>query len=193
MPPASRSALVRAAQAPSLPLEPRRRPSTAQQKSDRVVQSDLDLSAAPLGGPASTRLHPSIEPPTDAVAKRLELLRLAEALGCVAQACRRTGFSRGTFYRLKERYAALGEAGLRTIQRRGRVPKNRFDASVEALVVELARAHPTWGRRRFVALLAERGVAISASGVRCIWKRHGLIGERVPAARRSLAPPADRR
>jgi hypothetical protein len=59
------------------------------------------------------------------------------------------------------------------------VPKNRFDPSIDEVVLELAKEHPTWGRRRFVALLAERGIAISASGVRLIWKRHGLLDERV--------------
>jgi transposase len=114
----------------------------------------------------------------DVVARRLALLQLAAQLGSVAQACRIMGFSRGTFYRMKQRYAARGEAGLRELDRRGRVPKNRLDAAVEAQVVELALAHPTWGRRRFVGLLAERGVTISASGIRLVWKRHGLLHSR---------------
>jgi transposase len=115
----------------------------------------------------------------DVVARRLALLQLADKLGSVAEACRIMGFSRGTFYRMKQRYETRGEAGLRELDRRGRIPKNRLDADIEALVVELTLAHPTWGRRRFVALLAERGVTISASGIRLVWKRHGLLQSRV--------------
>jgi transposase len=92
------------------------------------------------------------------------------------------GFSRGTYYRLKERFAARGEAGLHEIDRHGRVPKNRLDQSVEETIVELALAHPTWGRRRFVGLLAERGIHISASGIRLVWKRRGLLHARCATA-----------
>ncbi|HET6585946.1 MAG TPA: helix-turn-helix domain-containing protein [Nannocystaceae bacterium] len=151
------------------------------------MHNQAALVSDSANGPSSTLFHaPNATPSSnDVVATRRALLELAERLGSVAQACRLMGFSRGTFYRMKERYAARGEAGLREIDRRGRVPKNRFDAKVEALVVELALLHPTWGRRRFVALLAERGVTISASGVRCIWKRHGLLKRPVAPTERS--------
>jgi transposase len=119
---------------------------------------------------------------TDVAKRRLALLQLAARIGSVAEACRTMGFSRGTFYRMKQRYEARGEDGLRELDRRGRVPKNRLEASIETLVVELALAHPTWGRRRFVALLAERGITISASGIRLVWKRHGLLRSRVRVA-----------
>lgn len=115
---------------------------------------------------------------TDVVARRLAVLQLADRLGSVTHACQRLGFSRATFYRIKQRHAVGGIAGLRDVERRGHVPKNRFAASTEQLVVELARAHPTWGRRRLVRLLAQHGVAISPSGVRCIWKRRGLLSAR---------------
>lgn len=117
-------------------------------------------------------------PQDEAVAAKLALLDLAARLGSVAEACRIAGFSRGTFYRLRDRYAARGELGLRELDRRGRIPKNRLEKSVEATVVELALEHPTWGRRRFVTLLAERGIRISASGIRLVWKRHGLLHAR---------------
>ncbi len=117
-------------------------------------------------------------PQDEAVAAKLALLDLAARLGSIAEACRVAGFSRGTFYRLRDRYAARGEQGLRELDRRGRIPKNRLEASVEAMVVELALEHPTWGRRRFVQLLAQRGVRISASGIRLVWKRHGLLHAR---------------
>jgi transposase len=134
------------------------------------------VQKALIAASAATRASPPEQ--SDVAARRLALLQLAVQLGSVAEACRLMGFSRGTFYRMKQRYDARGEAGLRELDRRGRIPKNRLDPGIEALVVELALAHPTWGRRRFVALLAERGITISASGIRLVWKRHGLLRSR---------------
>jgi AcrR family transcriptional regulator len=55
-------------------------------------------------------------------------------------------------------------------------PRNRRPArgSAEAAVLELARTRPEIGQFRAAAALRERGVVISPSGVRAIWKRHGL-------------------
>jgi len=46
--------------------------------------------------------------------------------------------------------------------------------SAEAAVLALARTRPEIGQFRAAAALREHGVAISPSGVRAIWKRHGL-------------------
>lgn len=46
--------------------------------------------------------------------------------------------------------------------------------STEAAVLALARSRPEIGQFRAAAELRERGVTISPSGVRAIWKRHGL-------------------
>ena len=154
--------------------------STAQRDFVRVMQDNSLFRIESVGfAPASSRDVTADHHEEDIVATRLAVIQLAEKLGNVTQACRAMGFSRGTFYRLKARFVAEGEAGLRELDRRGRVPKNRFDPSIDEVVLELAKQHPTWGRRRFVALLAERGIAISASGVRLIWKRHGLLDSRV--------------
>jgi transposase len=110
---------------------------------------------------------------------KLALLRLADELGSVVRACQLMGYSRGSYYRIRARYLEGGEELLGEANRRA--PEravNRLDPGIEAIVVELSLAHPEWGRRRLMAALAARGIPISASGVRCVWKRRGLLTAR---------------
>src|SRR5262245_53255220 len=64
--------------------------------------------------------------------RALRALALAERLGSVAEACRRAGASRDSFYRLRRRYRELGEVGLRS----------RLPLKVDAAILGLARPRP---------------------------------------------------
>ena len=102
------------------------------------------------------------------------LLQLAKELKNVSRACRTLGYSRDSFYRIKELYETGGEVALVEMSRRVPVPKNRVAAEVEAAVIALGVDQPTWGQVRVANELAKRGLEVSASGVRTVWQRNDM-------------------
>ena len=108
------------------------------------------------------------------IKNKLGLLRLAEELGNVSQACRIMGYSRDSFYRFRQLYAEHGMEGLREISRQKPNPKNRVAREVEEVVVKFATDYPAYGQKRVSNELKKRGIFVSPGGVRSIWLRHNL-------------------
>jgi hypothetical protein len=105
---------------------------------------------------------------------KVGLLELAKQLGNVSQACRIMGYSRDSFYRFQELYEQGGEMALLELSRQRPNIRNRVAAEIEAAVLELAVAQPAWGQLRVANALAQRGLTVSALGVRSVWQRHDL-------------------
>jgi transposase len=112
-------------------------------------------------------------------AQRQTLIDVYRAEGNMAAAMRAAGIrSPRTAYLWWRRFEAAGEAGL-VSRSRARRTQRRVPVEVAALVCELRRAHPDWGRRRIAqALRNEHGrQVVSPSGVESVLRRSGLWSE----------------
>ena len=105
---------------------------------------------------------------------KLGLLKLAEKLGNVSDACKVMGYSRDTFYRFQKLYEEGGELALKEMSRKKPNIKNRIEEQIEKAVVAYAVEQPAHGQQRASNELRKRGISISQAGVRCVWLRNDL-------------------
>jgi transposase InsO family protein len=106
--------------------------------------------------------------------RRLTVLELAERLGNVAEACRRGGIDRTSFYDWKRRFQTHGLDGLKDLPPIARSHPMTTPPEVVARIGELALAHPAYGCNRIEALLALEGRRVSAITIQKILNDNGL-------------------
>lgn len=107
--------------------------------------------------------------------QRLRVLRDAEQLGNVSEACRRHGMSRTVFYRLRRRLEQYGPDGVhpkRRQARRGRPPA--VPVQTERRVIAFALAWPTCGPQWYSDQLARDGVTLAPVTIWRLLRRQQL-------------------
>jgi transposase InsO family protein len=106
----------------------------------------------------------------------------------MSELCRKYEISRKTGYKWWERFHAGGRPALRDRSRAAATHPNTTPEAVERMVVELRKAHPTWGPRKLGAWLQlhhPRMPRPSPSTIGAIVARAGLVRRR----RRRQGPP----
>jgi hypothetical protein len=111
---------------------------------------------------------------TKLIQNKLGLLKLAEKLGNVTEACDVYGYSRDSFYRIKELFETGGAIALKEVSRKKPNYKNRIEPEIEEAVIRIAQDQPALGQLRASNELKKKGLFISPCGVRCVWQRHDL-------------------
>src|SRR3712207_4873678 len=106
--------------------------------------------------------------------RRLTVLELAERLGNVAEACRRGGIDRTSFYDWKRRFQTHGLDGLKDLPPIAKSHPMTTPPEVVARIGELALQHPAHGCNKLEALLALEGRRVSAITVQKILNDQGL-------------------
>ena len=100
--------------------------------------------------------------------QRLRVLREAERLGNVSEACRRHGMSRTLFYRLRGRLEQYGPDGVHPKRRQARRGRpSPLGVQTERRVIAFALAWPTCGPQWYSDQLAREGLTVAST---TIWR-----------------------
>jgi transposase InsO family protein len=127
------------------------------------------------------------------------VLSCLDAQDSMAALCRRFGVSRRTGYKWLARYQGSGPPGLSDRNCAAHTHPNQVEGKVEALILAMRSAHPTWGARKVLAALVHRFEEDAptidwpaASTVGQILKRAGLVVPRRRRRRLDSTPPGPR-
>jgi transposase InsO family protein len=107
--------------------------------------------------------------------QRLRVLRDAERLGNVSEACRRHGMSRTLFYRLRQRFEQYGADGVHPKRAQAAVGRpSPIPVQTERRVIALALAWPTCGPQWYSDQLAREGVTLAPTTIWRLLRRQQL-------------------
>jgi transposase InsO family protein len=111
---------------------------------------------------------------TKVARQRLSVLQLAEVLGNAAEACRRRGMDRTSFYEWRRRFQTHGFEGLKDLPPIHKSHPQTTPAETVERIVDLALQHPSYGCNRIEAMLALEGKRVSAITIQKILNDQGL-------------------
>ena len=106
--------------------------------------------------------------------KRLSVLQLAEALGNISEACRRSGMDRTSFYEWKRRFQTHGLEGLKDLPPVHKSHPQTTPPGVVKKILRLSLEHPSWGCVRLSDYLKLQGISVSSPTVQKILIKHGM-------------------
>lgn len=108
------------------------------------------------------------DPAVKIAAQRMSILRLAETLGNVSEACRRTGMDRTSFYEWKRRFQTHGLEGLKDLPPIHHTHPQTTPKEVEDKILEESLKHPSWGCVKLSDWLKLQDVSVSSPTVQKI-------------------------
>src|SRR5688572_882898 len=131
---------------------------------------------------------------TDPVNERLKFVAAAQRGDrTITELCTAYGISRKTGYKILRRYEEEGPEGLRDRSRAPHRHPNQTTAEIEAAILRVRKAHPTWGSKKVLAVLGRnraRADLPARSTVHAIMDRAGVVEpRRRRSRRRSSTPP----
>lgn len=106
--------------------------------------------------------------------KRMSVLELAQALGNVSEACRRSGMDRTSFYAWKKRFEEQGLEGLKDLPPIHHEHPLEKSPEVVAKVLETSLEHPGWGCVKLSDYLKLQGVSVSSPVIQKMLIRNGM-------------------
>jgi transposase InsO family protein len=130
---------------------------------------------------------------SDAVNERLKfVVGRQSGRSTMTELCRRFGVSRKTGYKILDRYARDGPEGLRDRSRAPITHPNQTPPEIEAAILRVRKAYPTWGSKKIVAVLRREWPEMTwpaRSTVDMVLKRAGLVSPRRCRRRAARSQP----
>ncbi|MCC7015582.1 MAG: IS481 family transposase [Rhodospirillales bacterium] len=111
---------------------------------------------------------------TKVARQRMSVLDLAAKLGNAAEACRRRGMDRSSFYEWRRRFQTHGLDGVKDLPPIAKSHPQTTPAEVQERIAALALEHPAYGCNRIEALLMLEGKRVSAITVQKILNEREL-------------------
>ncbi|HEX8796455.1 MAG TPA: IS481 family transposase [Polyangiaceae bacterium] len=115
------------------------------------------------------------------MSERMKFLARLQAGERMTDLCEEFGISRKAGYRLRDRFALLGEAALVDASRAPKRVANRTSAEIRELLLTARRRHSSWGPRKLRAWLLDQHPGLTlpaASTIGDLLRREGLVEPR---------------